>query len=199
MRSSPAWREGIAALAACVVAILTIEIALAALDAPARRALSIFAVAVVCWAMTPLDDVFIALVAAMAMALLVAGSPNSLFMALGDNLVWLLVAAFIFAEAFRASGLAELLARKVLTSVRTLRGLFHGLTAVILASAFVVPSTSGRAAVLLPVFAGIAATLPSERARVALALLFPTGILLGAFGSLVGAARMSRRSRSSSS
>ena len=69
------------------------------LDTPARRALMIFAVAIVGWTMTPLDDTFVALVAAVAMALFV-GLPDDLFRALGDNLIWLLVAAFIFAAAF---------------------------------------------------------------------------------------------------
>jgi di/tricarboxylate transporter len=120
------------------------------------------------------------------MALFVS-TAKDLFAALGDNLVWLLVAAFIFAEAFRVSGLADLLVRKVASRARTLRRLFHSLTAVMIASAFVIPSTTGRAAALLPVFTGIAATITDARIRVAFALLFPSGILLGAFASLVGA------------
>jgi anion transporter len=168
------------------VVIAVTEIAFAGLDTSARRALQVFSVAIVGWTLTRLDDVFVALVAAIAMALLV-GTPGDLFAALGDNLVWLLVAAFIFAEAFRVSGLADLLVRRVAAKAHTLRRLFYSLTAVMIASAFVVPSTTGRAAALLPVFTSIAGTMTDDRTRVAFALLFPTGILLGAFGSLVGA------------
>jgi len=177
----------VAAVATAALVAGAIELALPALDAPARRALQIFAVAIVGWAMAPLDDVYVALVAAIAMALFVTGAPDRLFAALGHNLVWLLVAAFVLAEAFRVSGLADHLARRALGGARTPRRLFHVLTAVMLASAFVLPSTAGRAAILLPVFLTVAGALPAPGMRIALALLFPTGILIGAFGSLVGA------------
>ena len=166
--------------------IAAVETRFASLDLPARRALEIFGVAIVGWTMTSLDDVFVALVAAVAMMLLVVGSPNGLFAALGQKTVWLLLAAFVFAEAFRASGLADLLLRTVAAKARTMRRLFHFLTALMLAGAFLIPSTTGRAATMLPLFTTIAARLANPRMRVAFALLFPTGILLGAFGSLVG-------------
>lgn len=137
--------------------------------------------------MTPLDDVFIALIAAVLLALVVLGSPDELFSALGDNLVWLLVASFIFAAVFRASGVADTIVRKVAAKAGSLRGLFYSLTGVMLASAFLIPSTSGRAALMLPVFTTIAATMPNPRLRIAFALLFPTIILLSAISSMVGA------------
>lgn len=121
----------------------------------------IFAVAIVGWTMTPLDDTFVALVAAVAMALFV-GSPDDLFRALGDNLIWLLVAAFIFAAAFRASGLADLLVRKVTVRARSVRPMFHALTAVMIGTAFIIPSTSGRAAMMLPIFTAVAADMQSR-------------------------------------
>jgi len=177
----------IRAAVVCVAAIAATEIGLAELDVPARRALQIFALAIVGWTMTQLDDTFVALAAAVAMALLVVGSPDQLFAALGDNLVWLLVAAFIFGAAFRSTGITDLLARKVVARAHSLRMLFHSLTGVMLASAFMIPSTAGRAAIMLPIFGMIAATLKNVRVRVALALLFPTIILLSAFASLLGA------------
>ena len=183
---SQAFRTSVRALAACLIVVAATEIVFATLDTSARRALQIFGIAIVGWTLTPLDDVFVALVAAVAMALLVVGTPDDLFAALGDNLVWLLVAAFIFAEAFRVSGLADLVVRKAAAKAHTLRRLFYSLTAIMIAGAFVIPSTTGRAAALMPVFTNIAAAMPA-RTRVAFALLFPTGILLGAFGSLVGA------------
>ena len=177
---------GLGAVAVAIILIAAIELGLSDIDAPGRRALMIFAVAIVGWTLTPLDDTFVALAAAVAMALLVAGSPEDLFRALGDNLIWLLVAAFIFAAVFRASGLADVLVRKVALRARSVRTMFHALTAVMIGGAFVFPSTAGRAAMMLPVFTAIAAKLESP-VRVALALLIPTVILLSAFGSLVGA------------
>jgi len=54
-------------------------------------------------------------------------------------------------------------------------------------TAFVVPSTSGRAALLLPVYLALAGTISDRRINRALALLFPTVILLSACASLMGA------------
>jgi sodium-dependent dicarboxylate transporter 2/3/5 len=175
-----------AALVAAAV-LLAVEFGLSEIAAPARRALQIFSLAIVFWTMTALDDVFVALLAAVLMALFVVGSPDELFSALGDNLVWLLVASFIFAAAFRASGLADTILRRVASLAGSVRGLFHALAAVMTASAFVIPSTSGRAALMIPIFATIAPTLGNGRMRVGFALLFPTVILLSAIGSLVGA------------
>lgn len=76
------------------------------------------------------------------------------------------------------------IALKLFASVQ---GLFYALTGVIALTAFVVPSTSGRAALLLPVFGSLAERLPDARLVRPLALLFPTAILLSAGGSLIGA------------
>jgi di/tricarboxylate transporter len=75
----------------------------------------------------------------------------------------------------------------VLRGFGTVRSLFLGLTGVIAATAFVIPSTSGRAALMLPVFLVLAERIGCERVARALALLFPTVILLSAGGSLIGA------------
>lgn len=175
----------ICAVAVSLVLILGIEFGLSDLDLPARRALMIFVLAVVGW-VAPIDNTFVAVTAAIAMALFVVGSPNDLFQALGDNIIWLLVAAFIFAAAFRASGLDELLVSRAAKRAKSVRGMFYALTGVMVASAFVIPATSGRAATMLPVFSAVTAgTTP--RIRVAFALLIPTVVLLSAFGSLIGA------------
>jgi sodium-dependent dicarboxylate transporter 2/3/5 len=87
----------------------------------------------------------------------------------------------------RASGLTERLASAVLSRTRSVRSLFAAATGVIVATALFVPSTSGRAALLLPVYLALAAAIDDSRIRRALALLFPTVILLSAGGSLIGA------------
>ncbi|MFC3694359.1 SLC13 family permease [Chenggangzhangella methanolivorans] len=174
------------ALAASLVAVALVEIVASGLDAEARRALQIFLLALIGWTLTKLDDAFVALAAALAMALLVLDEPDEMFEALGDEIVWLMLAAFVLAAAARATGLTDRLASLALSRARTTRGAFHALTAVMLASAFVAPSTSGRAALMVPIYERIAEARGPE-ARRALALLFPTVILLSAFASLTGA------------
>jgi di/tricarboxylate transporter len=65
--------------------------------------------------------------------------------------------------------------------------LFWALTLLIFATAFIIPSTSARAAMLAPVYLGLAAAIGNARVNRALALLFPSVILLSAGASLIGA------------
>lgn len=61
------------------------------------------------------------------------------------------------------------------------------MTALVGATAWLLPSTSARAALCLPVFSGLAPHLPYPDQRRAMALLMPTTVLLSAGGSLMGA------------
>ena len=79
------------------------------------------------------------------------------------------------------------LALAALRPARSISALVYLLTLVIGATAFVIPSTSGRAAVLLPVFLALADALDDQRLVRALALMFPSIILLSACASLTGA------------
>jgi anion transporter len=152
-----------------------------------RIALIVLVLAVVGWTLTRLGDALIALAAALALAVTGVLGPDRFMATLGHELIWLLVAAFAMSAVLRASGLLELAVFAVLHRFGTVRRLFLGLTGVIAATAFVVPTTSGRAALMLPVFLALAERMPSARIVRALALLFPTVILLSAGGSLIGA------------
>jgi anion transporter len=152
-----------------------------------RIALMVLALAVVGWAMTRIGDTVIALAATLALAGTGVISAERLFGTLGHEMIWLLVAAFVISAVLRASGLIELVLAVVLGRLRTVRQLFLGLTGLISATAFVIPSTSGRAALLLPVFLDLAGRIGTPSIVRALALLFPTVILLSAAASLTGA------------
>jgi di/tricarboxylate transporter len=152
-----------------------------------RIALMVLVLAVIGWSATRIADTLIGLAAALALAATGVVSTDKLFSVLGHELIWLLVAAFIISAVLRASGLLEFLVFAVLHGLGTVKHLFLGLTGVIAATAFVIPSTSGRAALMLPAFLALAERIDSERIVRAIALLFPTIILLSAGGSLVGA------------
>jgi di/tricarboxylate transporter len=152
-----------------------------------RKALAILALAMVGWTMTRLPEAFVAIAAAVALVLTGATPERALYATLGDELVWLLLAAFVIAAVVKESGLAERALAPFLARRPRFVTLVAGLTVAIAATAFVLPSTSGRAALLLPVFAAVAAALPDPRLVRPLALLFPSVILLSAGGSLIGA------------
>lgn len=157
------------------------------LDAGGRNALTITAFAVIGWTMTRVPDSLVAIAAALALVLTGTLPEERLFASLGRELVWLLVAAFVIASVLKTSGLMELLVARALVPFGNFTSVAYVLTFMITATAFFIPSTSGRAALLLPVFLALKEQLPDTRLIRPLALLFPTVILLSAGGSLLGA------------
>ena len=153
----------------------------------ARVAFVVFGAAIYCWVATAINDTWVALGGALIVGLTDPDGNDAFFSALGDPTIWLLLGAFVLAAAAQASGLARRLAVAVAVRAGSVRGLFAGLTGAITLTAFVIPSTSGRAALMIPVFLALAAAIDDKRIVRALALLFPTVILLSAIASLIGA------------
>ncbi|MGD9925853.1 MAG: SLC13 family permease, partial [Pseudorhodoplanes sp.] len=179
-RSTFATLPAAIALAACVSAIIPG-------DYSARLTLVVFVATVIAWTMTSFDRTAVALVAALCLVIGGADTPQNFYSSLGNPLIWLLVGAFVIARALTEIRLAERLASTVLKSARSVSGLFYALTLVISATAFVIPSTTGRAALLLPVFLTLAASIGNPQVSRALSVHIPTVILLSAGGSLIGA------------
>lgn len=169
-------------------AVALVWLTAAGLAPHGRLALTVFAIAVVGWTVTRISDTTIALAAAVALVISGTVTPQQLFATLGNDLTWLLVAAFIIAAVLRETGLTTSLALRVASATSSLRQLFYSLTFIIVATASFIPSTSGRAALLVPVFLALVEDVRDRDVKRALALLFPTIILLSACGSLVGAA-----------
>ncbi|TCU30784.1 di/tricarboxylate transporter [Rhizobium azibense] len=184
--ASTRWRPAVTLFVAVSMTI-AIELVASGLALEARRSLQILMLALVGWTLTSLDDTFVAVTAAVAMTLFVTGNTEALFDALGDELIWLLLASFLLAAAFKASGITDQLIALAAGRLRSVQSIAYVLTAILLATAFVVPSTSGRAAMMVPAYAAIAEHCTSARVRRAFALLFPTVVLLSAFASPIGA------------
>ncbi|NJM34868.1 MAG: SLC13 family permease [Rhodomicrobium sp.] len=157
------------------------------LSSEGRSALAITLLAVIGWTLTRIPDVTVAIVAGVAMAAAGALPDGAVEASLGHPMIWLMLCAFVMAGVLIASGAAEWLALRATRPFKSVRGLFYGVTGVIFITAFIIPSTSGRAALLLPVFLVLAKRLPDIRLSKAFALMFPTVILLSAGGSLTGA------------
>lgn len=153
----------------------------------ASRAVLVFGVAVAAWVVLRADETRVALLAVAALLALGALPPSSVPAVLGGSLLGLLVGAFVVASALRRSGLAERWTLWAVAGAADVSGLMRRLTAVIAATAFVVPSTTGRAALLLPVCTVLVRAVDDVRVARALVLLFPSVILLSAGASLLGA------------
>ncbi|WJZ03432.1 SLC13 family permease [Corynebacterium freiburgense] len=151
--------------------------------------LTVFAIAVWFWVFTDIDDTYVALSAATALAVIGIIEVPQLFSALGDDTMWLLIGAFIIASAVSASGLAERGAVAVTKGVSSPRVLVHLITLAIVCTVYAVPATSGRAALVIPVFLALAHSLGDRDSWLTrtLSLVFPITILFSAVGSLIGA------------
>jgi sodium-dependent dicarboxylate transporter 2/3/5 len=188
-RSHPGRAMMLAARAplAAAGAVLSIEILGSDLSTAARLALMVFALALVGWVLTPLPDTLVAVLAAACM-LGVAGMPEVAALRSTGELLSLMAAGFLLAGALRRSGWSEVMVGAIVSRASSVRMLFHGFAAAMLALAFVIPSTAARAALALPLVAAIAGgPVADPRLRKALALLAATTILLSAFASLLGA------------
>jgi solute carrier family 13 (sodium-dependent dicarboxylate transporter), member 2/3/5 len=190
-RCTGATLRRIAAIAVLAVVVgVLIHLARTDTDLTTSAAITmiVFAVAVWLWIFTGIDDTYVALGAAATLTVVGVIDADALFATLGDDIVWLLLSAFVIAAGVASSGLATRGAAFLVTGAHTPRTLMHLVTAALVVTAFAVPSTSGRAALVLPVFVAIATVL-ADRPRIvrALALLFPTVILLSAVASLLGA------------
>ncbi len=157
-----------------------------------KVSLAVFALCVIAWSILRMEETPVAIAGGLGLIAFKATTPDAFYAGMGDNLVWLLIASFILAAVLKQSGVAQRWVMMALCAGKpqaqlNLRALFTRVTWMIIATAFIIPSTSGRAALLLPVFVLIAQLLPENSARRGLALLFPTVILLSACASLLGA------------
>ena len=142
--------------------------------AEAAVALCIFLAAVWFWIFSPVEDTYVALGAAVALVISGAMPTQSLFDALGEESVWLLMAAFVIASAVASTGLAARGAAFVITGARSVRQLAHLTSLGLIVTAFAIPATSGRAALVLPIFLALRTALKDRPAVVKmLAILFP--------------------------
>lgn len=161
---------------------------LISLERPGVITLSIFITAIWFWIFSKIDDTYIALSAIVLLVLTGVIDDGILYKSLGQDLIWLLISAFILAAALTESGLTSKFAIKIIKFANTPRQLFYYSTVLLIISAFMIPSTSGRAALALPIFISLAYILRnSPRLIIGLSILFPSVILLSAIGSYLGA------------
>ncbi len=159
-----------------------------ALDTDSALTLSIFVLAIWAWIFSPLSDTYVSLATMLLLVLSGVLDSDQMVESLGTSSIWLLVAAFILAQAITASGLTQRLTAWLITRARSTRSLMHLLNISLFITAFLVPSTSGRAALALPIFLELTKVLSEHRELIkALSLLIPATILLSAISSYIGA------------
>lgn len=180
-------------VSATPILVLTSALAMAVLlprglEQPARLSLFAFGLAVILWSLSKINAAYIALGAALILVLGGAIEQEDLFEALESDVIWLIIGAFVLGAAVQSTGLAGRLTATVSRRARDVGQMMWLAPSVLLMLAFLIPSTSGRAAVAIPVFRSLSDAVDDAKVTRALALLMPTVILVSTIASLVGAA-----------
>ena len=157
------------------------------LDTQARLALFAFGLAVIFWSLSKINAAYVAIAAVLLLVLSGAVPQDRLFSALASDVVWLMIGAFVLGGAVQDTGLAARLTRLVAARTRSVGQMLWLLTTILLPLAFVIPSTSGRAAIAVPLFRSLSDAADDPKVTRAMALLIPTVILVTTIASLVGA------------
>jgi di/tricarboxylate transporter len=166
------------ALVSLLVLSAVLFLGMPSLAQPAKLALFIFGAAVIAWTTTKWDATMVAVLAAFGMAATGLQEEKQVLYALGDPFIMLLIGGFMVGGAFLQTGLSVRLANFFAAQSRSVSHLFYLLTTVLILLSFVIPATSGRAAVMAPVYLSIAAATDNRNIRRALALLFPSSCFL---------------------
>lgn len=157
------------------------------LFAPGRAALAVFGIATILWAATKIDAAWIAFAGALALLFLDAVDEQALIAMLAHQVIWLMIGAFVIGGAFDASGLSARLTGALTRRARRPEQLFWLTTLALVPLTFLIPSTSGRAAAILPALRLLPQGPEAANLRRAYAILVPTVILVATSAALTGA------------
>lgn len=148
-----------------------------------KIALFAFLSAMTLWVATKIPAGLVAIGILVFVILMKASTPELLYASLSEEVVWLMIGSFMIGEAVKRSGLAERFSRMVLRSGRSVLSRF---TSILLLSAFFIPSTSGRAALSMPMMKQMRFSF-SKKENEALVMMAPVIILMSTSATLIGA------------
>lgn len=156
------------------------------LNYEAKIALFSFLSAMTLWITTKIPAGFIAISLIVFTIIMNAGEPSLLYESLSEEVVWLMLGAFIIGEAVKESGLTERLTLIILSKSKKRKHVLTGISLVLFASVFFIPSTSGRAALTMPIIKQLSEWY-TDKEKSLLALLAPIIILISTSATLIGA------------
>ncbi len=139
-------------IALIVFAVLMLMPTPEGLTVQGQRALAVFWLAFILWLTTPIPVWLTSMLAIVLLALTGAWDYKQAFYRFGEEVIWLMVAAFMIASALEKSGIGKRLAYSMaLYFGRKASTALLGLIILNFLLAFVVPSTTARAALVLPI------------------------------------------------
>ncbi|WP_299092417.1 SLC13 family permease [uncultured Metabacillus sp.] len=168
------------------VLILIVIFMIDGINYQAKIALFAFLSAMIFWMATKIPAGFVALSLIVFIIIMNAGEADLLYQSLSEEVVWLMIGSFIIGEAVKESGLANRLTFSLLKNQNTKNNVLLGVCSVLFASAFLIPSTSGRAALSMPMIHQLSQKFAASEQRV-LAIMTPVIILMSTSVTLIGA------------
>ncbi len=156
------------------------------LDYAAKVSLFAFLSALTLWIATKIPAGWVAISLLLFIILFKGGKPELLYHSLSEEIIWLMIGSFIIGEAFKQSGLATRFVESILTYARTKNTVLSGVVIALFSSAFFIPSTSGRAALFMPMLQQLGAKFSAKEQNV-LAIMAPVVILMSTSATLIGA------------
>src|SRR3954467_3735674 len=168
------------------VLILVFIVMIDGLDYEAKVSLFAFLSAMTLWITTKIPAGFVAISLIMFIVIMGAENPTLLYDSLSEEVVWLMVGSFIVGEAVKQSQLAERLTGFILRKCHKKSNVLLGVSSILFASVFFIPSTSGRAALSMPIIQQLSVKFSTKEQKV-LAILAPVIILMSTSATLIGA------------
>ncbi|WP_316572250.1 SLC13 family permease [Neobacillus sp. YIM B06451] len=156
------------------------------LDYAAKVSLFAFLSAMTLWIATKISAGWVAVSLLVFIVLFKAGKPEILYHSLSEEIVWLMVGSFIIGEAVKKSGLAMRFSDSILKYSSSKNRVLFGVTTALFTSAFFIPSTSGRAALSMPMLKQLGTKFTAKEQSV-LAIIAPVVILMSTSATLIGA------------
>ncbi|WP_252504929.1 SLC13 family permease [Sporosarcina sp. Marseille-Q4943] len=152
----------------------------------AKVSLFAFLSAMTLWVATKIPAGFVAVSLLLFIVLCKAGKPDLLYNSLSEEIVWLMVGSFIIGEAVKQSGLATRFVESIVRYSSNKNRVLGGVSSALFASAFFIPSTSGRAALSMPMLQQLRSKFSAKEQSV-LAIMAPVVILMSTSATLIGA------------
>ena len=139
-------------IALVVLALLWLMPTPAGLSYTAKMAMGIFAFALILWVTNGLPNYVTSLIVLVLLPVTGGWAQKQALGVFGYEVIWLMVAAFIIASGMEKSGLAKRLALFLITKLgKSTNNILIVLMITNFLIAFVVPSTTARAVMLLPI------------------------------------------------
>lgn len=165
-----------------VAAILMID----ELDYFAKVSLFAFLSAMVLWVGTKFPAGYVAISLIVFIIFMKAGDPKLLYHSFSEEVIWLMLGAFIIGKAVEKSGLADRFCLTMMQHAKDKNFMVKSLMFVLCLSAFFIPSTSGRAALSMPIVKQLGDYFVPQERKI-LAILAPAIILMSTSATLIGA------------